>query len=207
MSQLILKGHAGAVFRLNITQFRSPMSASISSVQTRRMMHHFPIRAGQPDIQFTAHFASLDEKHRFQNFVRDHQRHTQEVSYGPWNTDRGLVSLNWPERNIIGWTGHIVTLPVREPRFEYAPRVTFGVALVSSLMSTQTTNGSSGNSWISIIGQTIVPYIPFDPEVDIQPPIPPASQEPDPALEADPGAEEQRPGFLESVFNALRGVF
>lgn len=204
MSQLILKGHGGALFRLNITQFRSPMSASINSVQTRRMKHHFPIRAGQPDIQFTAHFSSQDAKHEFQSFVRDHQRYTQEVNYGPFNTDRGLVSLNWRERNIFGWTGHIVSIPVRESRFEYAPKVTFGVALVSSLMSAETTLASSGASWISIIGQEIVPYIPYDEaEADIQPPIPPASQEQDAAAQ-----QQQQPrGVLETVFNALGGLF
>lgn len=204
MSQLILKGHGGALFKLNITQFRSPMSASISSVQTRSKQHHFPIRAGQPDIQFTAHFTSNDAKHEFQNFVRDHQLHTHEISYGPFNTERGLVSLNWPQRNIFGWTGHIVSIPVREARFEYAPRVTFGVALVTSLMSAAATTSSNGNSWISIIGQEIVAYQPFDPEVDLRPPVPPASQQQDTMQQEQ---QRQTRGVVETVLGALGGLF
>lgn len=180
MSKLILTGHNGARFELNITQFRSPMSASINSVQTRTMQQHFPIRAGQPDMQFTAHFVSVDDKHKFQNFVREHQRNTQKAQYASSGFDDGTVRLMWPERDILNWTGYIVNMPVREPRFEYAPRVTFGVALVESLMSERTWAASRGNGFWSIPGQLIPRYIPYDPESAwLQPPTPPASQEPE----------------------------
>jgi hypothetical protein len=157
MSQLIMRGHDGSRFDLNITQFRSPMSATIVSVQTRSREHHFPIRAGQPDIQFTAHFASLDEKHRFQSFVRDHQLNTAVADYSPGANAyrRGAVTLMWPERDIVNWTGYITGLPVREPRFEYAPRVTFGVMLLDSLMSVTTTQASLGNGFNFVLGPQI----------------------------------------------------
>lgn len=177
MSKLIIKGHDANRFELNITQFRSPMSAAINSVQTRTMTHHFPIRAGQPDIQFTAQFKSISDKHDFQNFVRDHQKNALKDKYGSSASSTGAVTLLWPERDINNWTGYIVTMPIREARFEYAPRVTFGVALMDSLMSARTFNLSLGNSFWSVVGDVIGAYKPLPGDTDgiIQPPTAPAS--------------------------------
>lgn len=205
MSQLILRGHDGARFALNVTQFRSPMSASINSAQTRTMAHHFPVRAGQPDIQFTVHFASVETKHAFQNFVRDHQKNTHNANYTAADpTSRGAVILNWPERNILNWTGYITTLPVSEPRFEYAPKVTFGVMLVDSLLSSTTTQLSLGNDFWTVAGPQIpdwtgAPLDGFSPESGFISPTPPASQEP------DPGAEER--GLIGSIFDTIGSIF
>lgn len=160
MSRLIVRGHNGAEFKLSVTQFSSPMSATINTVQTRRMSHHFPIRAGQPDIQFTAHFPSQDEKHRFQNFVRDHQLNALDDKYTASSTSGGAVTLLWPERSINSWTGYIVNVPVQEVRFDYAPKLTFGVMLVNSLMSRQTFDFSLGGSSDTIFGVEISAYIP-----------------------------------------------
>lgn len=178
MSKLIVKGHNANRFELNVTQFRSPMSASISSAQTRTMMHHFPIRAGQPDIQFTVQFPSIDEKHKFQNFVRDHQRNALNDGYSSATSSTGKVTLLWPERNIDNWTGYIVSMPIREARFDYAPKVTFGVALMDSMMSERTFNASLGNDFWTVLGQEISAYIP-DPtsvEASFQMPSLPATQ-------------------------------
>lgn len=152
-----MRGHGGAEFKLVVTQFSSPMSASITSVQVRRMQHHFPIRAGQPDIQFTAQFKSQDDKHLFQNFVRDHQLNSLEDKYT--SASNGAVTLLWPERNIDSWTGYIVDVPVQEVRFDYAPKLTFGVMLVDSMMSTRTFNSSLGSSFDSIFGVQIPKYV------------------------------------------------
>lgn len=148
MSRLQLTGHAGARFELNVTQFRSPMSAAINSVQTHTMLQHFPIRCGQPDIEFTCRFTSLDEKHQFQNFVRQHQ-------VNAINDSKGNVTLFWPERNIENWTGFITNFAVNERRFEYAPQVTFGVDLVDSMMSERTSASSFGASFDAIFGSQI----------------------------------------------------
>ena len=142
MSQLKLTGQDGISFKLNVTQFRSPMSAQITSAQTRTMLQHFPIRCGQPDIQFTCVFSTLDEKHGFQNFVREHQVKALTMEKNsPMD-----VTLFWPERNIENWTGYITQYKVDERRFEYRPDVTFGVDLVDSMMSEKTTlsSGSLG---------------------------------------------------------------
>jgi len=165
VSKLVLRGHKGAEFKLSVTQFSSPMSATINTVQTRRMAHHFPIRAGQPDIQFTAHFPSQDEKHKFQNFVRDHQLNALDDKYTNSSTSSGAVTLLWPERNINSWTGYIVNVPVQEVRFDYAPKLTFGVMLVESLMSRRTYDASLGSTFDSIFGIEIAPYVADDEDL------------------------------------------
>lgn len=179
MSKLILRGHDEHEFKLNITQFRSPMSASINTAQVRKMQHHFPIRAGQPDVQFTAQFASQDDKHEFQNFIRDHQLNALEDSYTDTTTSRGYVTLLWPERDIKNWTGYIVNVPVQEVRFDYAPKLTFGVMLINSLMSTGTFGASLGSSADSIFGITIPGYIADAEDIInwFKLPTPPASQQ------------------------------
>jgi hypothetical protein len=148
MSQLLLTAQNGTQFKLNVTQFRSPMSSQIDTSQTRKMLQHFPIRCGQPDIQFTVQFPSLDEKHRFQNFVRDHQVKALDITQNLAND----VTLFWPERNIENWTGYISSLKVIERRFDYAPTVTFGVDLVDSLMSQKTTIASTSTGIEAILG-------------------------------------------------------
>ena len=188
MSQLVIKGHRGKEFKLNVTQFRSPMSASITSVQTRTMMQHFPIRAGQPDINFTVKFASNQDKHDFQAFERDHQINAQSHS-GDKTGDQGMITLWWPERNIENWTGYIVEFRVVEARFIYAPSVTFGVALIDSLMSARTTISSVGSGWTSIWGPQIPPWQvtnPGEPDNALVPPTPPSSQTPAPTRSTPP---------------------
>jgi len=163
LSKLIIKGHDGNRFELNVVQFRSPMSARITTAQTRNMAHHFPIRAGQPDIQFTVVFRSISDHHDFRDFVRDHQRNALNDKYSSASVSGGKITLLWPERDIINWTGYIVSMPVTEARFSYAPRVTFGVALMDSLMSERTFNASLGNDFWTVVGQEIAAYIP-DPQ-------------------------------------------
>ena len=180
MSRLIVRGHDGREFKLVVTQFSSPMSATINSAQTRRMMNHFPIRAGQPDIQFTAHFTSQDDKHKFHDFVRDHQLNALDDRYTESATSGGgAVTLMWPERGIRSWSGYIVDVPVEEMRFDYAPKLTFGVMLVSSLMTKRTFGASMGSSAEAITGIVLSPYIPDAEDVSnwFQLPTLPASRQ------------------------------
>lgn len=207
MSQMILRGHQGAEFKLNVTQFRSTMSAAITTVQTRTMSHHFPVRAGQPDIQFTVQFRSIADHHAFRDFVRSHQRNAQNADHGPTHADKsGMVTLFWPQRGIENWTGYITSLPGREVRFEYAPRLTFGVTLVDSMLSERTYHGSSGNDFWSVAGLQIGPYIGllWD-SLDLQPPTPPASQQSQQQQQQQQA--EQTTSVLGSVFNFIGGIF
>ena len=179
MSLLILRGHDGREFKLVITQFSSPMSATINSAQTRKMMNHFPIRAGQPDIQFTTQFTSLAERSDFYKFVRDHQLNALEDRYNDSASSTGVVTLMWPERDIKNWTGYIVDVPVEEARFDYAPRLTFGVMLVDSLLSARTFGASLGASADTIFGIQIPDYIPDAEDISnwFQLPTLPASRQ------------------------------
>lgn len=179
MSRLILRGHEGREFKLVITQFSSPMSATINSAQTRKMMNHFPIRAGQPDIQFTAHFTSPAERSEFYAFVRDHQLNALEDRYTDEGSSKSMITLLWPERDIKSWTGYIVDVPVEEVRFDYAPKLTFGVMLVNSLMSTQTWGASIGATFDTVFNIQIPDYVPDAEDISnwFQLPVLPDSQQ------------------------------
>lgn len=154
MSRLRLRSYDGRKeFTLNVLQFRSPMSAAINSVQTRTMLQHFPIRCGQPDIEFTVQFARRQEKTVFQAFVREHQVKALQATMV---SSRGVV-LWWPERNITNWSGYISSFQVAERRFDNSPRVTFGVDLVDSMMSTRTSTASVAASIMAIMSNELVP--------------------------------------------------
>lgn len=173
MSQLKIYAGQSREFSLNVTQFRSPMSASITSVQTKTMMQHFPIRSGQPDISFTVQYESLDAKHGFESFVRKHQQETASMT----QDDAKSVTLWWPERNIENWTGYITQYQVREARFETAPKATFGVALVDSMMSVKTTIATRSVDVWKILGLQIPAYKGYD-DLIIVPPASPSSNTP-----------------------------
>ena len=151
MSQLTMTSRKdGLQFKLNVTQFRSPMSSQIDTVQTKKMLQHFPVVAEQP-LTSTRRVPDLDEKHTFQNFVRNHQVGAQAITQDL----RQDVILFWPERNIENWTGYIV-VQIVERRFDYAPvSVTFGVDLIDSLMSQYTNLASSSTGIAAILGQQI----------------------------------------------------
>lgn len=152
MSQLIMIGQDGSEHKLNVTQFESVMSAQIDSVQTASILQHFPIRCGQPDIQFTVQFRGRAEHIAFQDFVLKHQR-TSRVREGD-----GCVTLWWPQRNIENWTGFITEWRAVHRKGVYAPKVTFGVSLMDSLMSEKTTISSFASNWRSIWGPQVSSY-------------------------------------------------
>lgn len=137
---------------MNVTQFRSPMNAAINSVQTRTMLQHFPIRCGQPDINFTVQYISMNDKHSFEAFVREHQVYVQSHKDPE-------ITLWWPERNIENWTGYITSYTVTERRFETAPSATFGVSLVKSMMSEKTNLSSRAADITSILGEQIPAWL------------------------------------------------
>jgi len=95
-------------------------------------------------------YTSLDEKREFEAFIRRHQTTSRRVD--------NEVFLWWPERNIENWSGYINSYTVHERRFDTAPAATFGVSLITSLMSERTTEGSSGVNIFKIIGDLINPF-------------------------------------------------
>lgn len=134
----------GREYKMNVTAFSSQVYGSINSAQTRRSQVHFPMKISQPDIQFDVIFPSQKDYEDFQKFVRNHQQQTL-------NTTR-LLTLNWPERNIFGWTGMIKQFRAGGERFTYAPRARFVVDLVNSMVSARTDLASSAAPWGTIYG-------------------------------------------------------
>jgi hypothetical protein len=186
MSQLQIYDKNSKSFKLNVTQFRSPMSATINSAQTKTMMQHFPIRCGQPDIQFTVQYASMDDKHAFEAFVRSHQLAAQA------DGNKGLLKLWWPERNMENWSGYICQYQVIEARFQTAPAATFGVSLVDSMMSVQTTIATRGISLNTILGIQIPTYQGYADTILVRPTPPsnnpPVNSDPTPPTPITPGS-------------------
>lgn len=98
MSQLTISSTT-TTFHLNVVSFSSPIYGTIASTQVKRMAIYFPIKLVQPDIQFDVVFATEADYEAFQRFVRLHQIIAlSSVS---------LITMNWPERNIVNQTGFI----------------------------------------------------------------------------------------------------
>lgn len=145
MSHLVISS-ATQAFSMNVMSFTAPIYESVSSVQTRRMAIHFPIAAKitQPDITFDVIFSSEPKFEIFQRFVRNHQQSAVNTS--------SLLTLDWPERNINNWTGTITSFQGGGARRNYAPRATFKVDLITSMVSNRAEFGSFGMPWQSIYG-------------------------------------------------------
>lgn len=143
MSRLTISS-LGREFKMNVTAFSSPVYGTISTAQTRTMSVHFPMKISQPDIQFDVVFTSHEEFEEFQKFVRGHQQTALSSSR--------LLTLNWPERNIFGWTGAIKQFRAGGERFVYAPRARFVVDLVNSMVSSRTDLASMATTWHTIYG-------------------------------------------------------
>lgn len=146
MSQLVLTMPSG-VFNLNITSFASPVYQQITSAQTKHMAVHFPIKIAQPNVTFNAIFRGEAEFQDFQTAVRNSQTAAVES-----NT---LITMWWPERSILNWTGIIKRIVAGGKRFNVAPTASFEVELVDSLASQRTEFGSIASDWTSIFGQNM----------------------------------------------------
>lgn len=143
MSFMTISGPS-AVWQMNVLTFSSPIYGSISSAQTKKMQMHFPIKSTQPELQLSVIFRSEKEFEDFQKFVRSHQQHS--------SADASLVTLSWPEFNINNWTGVIKNFRCGGMRRNYAPRATFTVDLVDSMVSSRTSSASLGVDPSTIYG-------------------------------------------------------
>ena len=139
-------------WKLNVTSFSSPIFGSMSSAQTREMEMHFPIKAIQPELKLDVIFSSEEDYENFQRFVRGHH---QRVLFNPNPTN--VVWLNWPERGIDSWTGVIKAFKAGGERFVFAPRASFIVDLIDSMVSSRTDISSTGTSWKAIYGEGMGP--------------------------------------------------
>lgn len=133
MSFLHLRSPAlGAEYALNCTSFSSGLSSLMSSVQTKTMAQHFPVKAQQPEVDFDIVFRDEATYEEFQEFVRQHQLKALRGSANP------EVVLWWPQRDINNWTGLIKNFKAGGQRFNPAPRARLTVDLVDSVYSLRT---------------------------------------------------------------------
>lgn len=147
MSKLTVRSRGiGKSFELNCLQFSAPIEASISSVQTREMMRHFPVKVNQSDVDFLIQFASEKEFEDFQEFIRKTQQDALVNDRTPG------VTLWWPERNIRNWTGVVKNFRAGGMRRNYSPRASLSVSLIESSVALRSFISSSGASWRTIYG-------------------------------------------------------
>jgi hypothetical protein len=105
-------------------------------------------KSGEIDVQFR----SEEDFEDFQRFVRGHQ---QRVLFNP--SPINTVWLNWPERNIDNWTGVIKAFKAGGERFVFAPRASFIVSLIDSMVSSRTDIASLVPNWRTIYGEGMGP--------------------------------------------------
>lgn len=147
MSKLVIRSRGlGRDFEVNCLEFNSPTIASISSVQTRTMMRHFPVKVNQPTADFLLQFPNEREFEDFQRFIRQTHKQAQINDRYPG------VTLWWPERNIKNWTGIIRNFKAGGMRRNYSPRATISVDLIDSAVSKRSFISSVATGWESIAG-------------------------------------------------------
>jgi hypothetical protein len=146
MSKLEIRSRGlGSTFELNVLQFSAPVVASISTLQTRTMVQHYPIKVNQAEVNFLVQFASETEYEEFQMFVRRTQ--TTALTNGRYPG----VTLWWPERDIKNWTGVIKEFRAGGARANYAPRAQFTVSLIDSMVAKETLISSIVSDWRTIL--------------------------------------------------------
>lgn len=150
MSQLRVSGNGQNDFLHNVLSITSPIYGQMNSAQTKSQIQYFPIKAHQPDIQFNVIFTSEAMWETWQVWVRTNMVNCQQANNATGNAG---VTLNWPQRSINGWSGIIQKQRAGGMRRNYAPRDSFTVQLVNSLVSNSTTFGSFGvTAWQGIYG-------------------------------------------------------
>ena len=181
MSQLRLYNTQWGARYLNVVAFSSPITGMIESAQTRSLIHHFPIKALQPELEVEVMFRNENEYESFQLWVRNVQLDSQQNQASPG------VTLWWPQRSIYNWTGVIKAFRAGGTRFNFMPRAKFIIDLVDSMVSSKT-NLASWASGIPEIWGVNTPGGVMD--AILQPPAPvntaPVSEEPVTPVESSP---------------------
>jgi len=154
MSQMRLTCEGVGSIMIKSTGFRSPMTGTISSAQTKMMLQHFPVRASQQNIVFNVITNGWPELRKIQDFVRAHQRRAMATAAHP------EIILWWPERGIQNWSGFIEKMPAGDKRFNIAPKFDLEFFLVDSLLSEKTYGSSLASDFKDMfkdIGNSVLP--------------------------------------------------
>ncbi len=146
MSQLRISNSRWGTRYLHILEFSSPVTGMMDSAQTRQIIHHFPWKALQPELELVTIFRNEADYEDFQRWVRNVQIDAQTNFLAPG------VTIWWPERSIYNWTGLIRAFRAGGARKNYTPRARFTIDLVDSMVSSRTTLASLGTSYEEIYG-------------------------------------------------------
>lgn len=150
MSQLLLTAAGQDSFSMNVLSMNSPISGEMNSAQTKGQVQWFPIKAMQPEIQFNVIFPTERDWETWQVWGRENMLNAQLANTTSGNVG---VTLDWPQRSVQQWSGILTKVNAGGRRFNVAPRATFIIELVNSLVSNSTTFGSFGTTaWQAIFG-------------------------------------------------------
>lgn len=128
-------------FDVRVTDFESPLTGTMASAQTKEQIHHYPIRADQQSLRMSLVFRSTEEWSRFQDFVRASHMWAVRTVENP------EVTIYWPERGMVNWTGLITALRAGDQRFNHAPKAQIEFLLVDSMLSQKTWSSSFGDEF------------------------------------------------------------
>lgn len=160
MSLLSISSSKYGTYKLYVMSFSSDLYGEMSTAQTKTMAHIFPIKADQPNVQFSVVFRSEKDFEKFQKFVRN----TQVDSLKATTSSAFGITLNWPERSIDNWTGVIREFVGGGWKGNWAPTAKFTVDLVDSLTSKRTVMSSFGAKYSAVYSPEM-PYLPTVPSI------------------------------------------
>lgn len=178
MSQLRLYNTRWGTRNLNILSFTSPITGQIPSAQARTLIHHFPIRALQPELELEVVFRGEREYEDFQLWVRNVQIDAQTNAISPG------VTIWWPQRSIYNWTGVIKNFRAGGARGNYVPRAKFVIDLIDSMVSARTTLSSFGTPFQEIYSGSVITDVTEAPLIP-PPPIDSTPSSPDEPADSD----------------------
>lgn len=189
MSQLRLTSAMHGTKYLNVLSFSSPVTGLLDSAQTRTIIHYFPIKALQPELELEVVFRNEAEYESFQLWVRNTQVEAQTNAISPG------VTIWWPQRSIYNWTGIIKAFRAGGRRATFMPKAKFTIELIDSMVSSRTTLSSLAANLEEIWKdeQTFSDILINPPMPVVTAPVqetPPAQPEPSPIFPSVPTMQE-----------------
>lgn len=149
MSQMRMYCAGAGTLWVKVISFNSSLEGTITPSQTKQALHHYPRRAAHQNVSFQVVCRDSKELSDLQGFVR---RHHKYALTSPANPE---VVLWWPQRGIHDWSGIIKRIEAGDKRFNVAPKASFTVELVDSLLSKKTWWSSVADDFSKFFDNTL----------------------------------------------------
>lgn len=169
MSQMRIYCAGAGTLWVKVIGFDSSLEGEIQPSQTKQALHHYPRRASHQNVNFQIICRDSREMATFQSFVRRHHKYALSSPSNP------EVVLWWPQRGIRDWSGIIKKVEVGDKRFNTAPKVSFTVELVDSMLSKKTWWSSRGEDFSKFFSNTIDTSSQWKAPLPSLPELPPDS--------------------------------